>query len=196
MKPFELRVLDSAGNTRSTLKVRGKERVSFELSPGEPGVDALLLRVDGGGKSSGHDQRILNFRIFNIAVVPVSEILESGAGLTIGSGWHPLETYNGETFRWAGPEVFVEVQNPEKVGALQLDLEPGPGVSFDRFELSVFDTSGERVGTIEVRTRQHVTIPLPRTNDPAKLCLKVEGGGKAIPGDSRILTYRAFAPAV
>ena len=193
LQPFDLRVLDGSNAAVATLKIVGKQRASFELAGGEPGVDALTLHVDGGGKMSAGDQRTLNFRVFKISVEALSEIVEMGAGLKLGRGWHPLETFNGETFRWAGDEVIVEAQNPQKAGTLHLDLEPGPGVSFAPFRLCVLDASGKQLGKVDVRARQHVTIPLPRTSSPAKLSLKVEGGGKAVPGDTRILNYRAFA---
>ncbi len=195
LKPFELKVLDAASHPVATLKVAGRQFVSFELPGGKPGVDCLTLHLDEGGKPAHGDSRILNFRVFKIEVASApSEIVPIDLGLKLGSGWYPLETFAGKTFRWAGNESVVEVENPQKVGSLRLDIEPGPGVGSRPFKLSVVEGSGAQLVEIDVHERQHVSIPLPDTSGAAKLRLKVKGGGLSVPGDARILNFRAFSP--
>jgi len=195
LKPFELKVLDGASKLVAVLKVAGRQIVSFDLPGGKPGVDCLTLHLDESGKPSHGDSRILNFRIFKIEVEPApSEIVPTSLGLRLGSGWYPLETFNGTTFRWAGNESIVEVEDPQKVGSIRLDIEPGPGVGSGPFKLSVIEASGVQLVEVDVRKRQQISIPLPKTNALARLRLQVKGGGLSAPGDTRILNFRVFSP--
>jgi hypothetical protein len=193
LKPFELKVFNAASQLVAELKVAGKERLHFGLPAGEPTVHQLRLHVEGGGKSAVGDERILNFRVFKISVESTGgDIVRTGVGLTVGKGWYPLENFNGELFRWAGNESVVESRDPEKAGILELEIEPGPGVGYKPFVLTVLGEKNEKIAEIEVKTRQHFAIPLP--NLPSdKLYFKVAGGGKPTPGDARILNFRAFA---
>jgi hypothetical protein len=193
-KPFDLSVRDDGSRELATLKIQGKQTVSFELPAGEPSVHKLTLHVDGGGRTALGDDRILNFRVFNITMAPgASDIILSNLGLKLGSGWYPIENFNGETFRWVGNEAIVEAQDPGKAKVVRLDVEPGPGVGFAPFKLSVATNDSAQASVIEISGRQEIAIPLPKTHEASKVRLKVEGGGKAVPGDARILNFRAFA---
>jgi hypothetical protein len=192
LKPFNLQVLDGAEN-RAKLSIRGRQPAVFVLPAGEPAVHALTLHTDDGGKSSPNDSRVLNFRVFKIAVSRLAgDVLPPGSGYKLGTGWHQLETFNGESFRWVNNDAVIEASASAKHG-LRLELEPGPGFDMKPFTLHVLDSTGKPLATSEVRTRQHVEIELPKkVTFPTTLRLHVEGGGKTSPGDNRIMNFRVL----
>lgn len=192
LKAFELFVLDERGERVAACKVRGKETVSFELPAGPPRVHRLTLRVENGGKLARGDDRVLNFRVFKIGVVPqLPEIVSPEVGVTVGSGWHPLETFNGASFRWAGNEAVLHAREVIAGAKLSLDVESGPGMNFAPFDLAIVDGAERPLTTITIGKRRIIEIPLE--GEVSKLRLKVAGGGKPTPGDARIMNYRAFS---
>lgn len=65
-KPFLLKLLDGAGRQVSAEPVRQRERVNF-IFPMETGkTNEFQLHLDGGGKPTPNDPRILNFRVFEV----------------------------------------------------------------------------------------------------------------------------------
>ena len=194
LKPFELLVKEKNEIlTRTTVK--GRQMISVELPAIAPAVRKLTLHIEGGGKAAPNDTRVLNFRVFKITFVPaLVDILPPEFEARLGSGWHPLETFNGETFRWAGNDAKISIGDPGKSGALLLEVEPGPGVNSKPFTLRVLDDSGTQVAETQVKTRQPVMIPLNGTSKekPVSLTLHAEGGGKKIGSDERIMNFRVF----
>jgi hypothetical protein len=65
-KPFLLKALDSSGRQIGAVPVRGRETVKLFV-PVEAGKPTeFRLHVDGGGKPTPNDARILNFRAFRL----------------------------------------------------------------------------------------------------------------------------------
>jgi hypothetical protein len=190
LKPFSLDIVEG-GTLRAKLEVKGRQPVAFVLPASEPAVNALTFRTEDGGRSSPNDSRVLNFRVFKIAVSRMSsDVLPSGSGYKLGRGWYPLETFNGESFRWVNNDAAIEASASAK-RALRLEIEPGPGVDMKPFSLQVLDQAGAPLDTFEVKTRQHVEIAVPEDIAfPTTLRLHVEGGGKMSSGDSRIMNFR------
>ncbi len=189
LKPFELLIKES-DETLARTTVRGRQMVSLELAPTEPTVRKLVLHVEGGGKAAPNDTRLLNFRVFKLTFVqaPV-DVLPPELDAKLGSGWYPLETFNGETFRWAGEDAKLSVTDPAGAASMLLEVEPGPGVNSKPFVLRVLNDSGVQVTEAQVKTRQAVEIPL---DGPTVLTLHAEGGGKLIGSDKRIMNFRVF----
>ncbi len=189
LKPFELLIKeDDQILARTTVK--GRQMVSLELPAAEPAVRKLVLHVEGGGKAAPNDNRLLNFRVFKLTFVhaPV-DVLPPELGAKLGSGWYPLETFNGETFRWAGEDAKISIAEPGNAKSLLLEVEPGPGVNSKPFVLRVLNDSGVQVTEAQIKTRQVVEIPL---DGAALLTLLAEGGGKQIGSDKRIMNFRVF----
>jgi hypothetical protein len=119
-----------------------------------------------------------------------ADVLPAGAGYKLGTGWYPLETFNGESFRWVNNDAAVEAGASAK-RALRLEIEPGPGFDMQPFKLHVLDQMGAPLAAFDVRARQFIELNVP--DDvvlPTTLRLHVEGGGKTSPGDSRIMNFR------
>ena len=80
-----------------------------------------MPRVSAIGATAPNDARILNFRILRIAVArQAAEVVPVGSGYKVGTGWYPLETFNGESFRWVNNDAMLEA------GAAAILLEAVP----------------------------------------------------------------------
>ncbi len=194
LSPFELQIQEK-GETLARATIKGRQMISIELPPAEPAVHKLVLHVDAAGEQGAHDDRVLNFRVFKIAFFPaIIDILPPDLNARLGTGWHPLESFDGETFRWASGSATVIILDPKEAKELVLEVEPGPGVHSQPFSLRVIDSSGNDVVTAEVKTRQMVAIPLDAaaTARPLSLTLQAEGGGKTIGSDDRVMNFRVF----
>jgi hypothetical protein len=67
-KQLELKVLDESGKQVATVRIRRKGTVKFTV-PVETGkANEFRLHVDGGGKPTKDDPRILNFRVIEIGI--------------------------------------------------------------------------------------------------------------------------------
>lgn len=192
LKPFELLIKDK-DKTLARTTVKGRQMLSIELPATEPMVRKLVLHVEGGGKPAPNDDRVLNFRVFKLTFMPaLIDVLPPELQAKLGSGWYPLETYNGETFRWAGNDAKINIVDSGAAETLLLEVEPGPGVDSKPFVLRVLDDSGAQITQADVKTRSVVAIPLNGKNQPASLTLHVDGGGKKIGSDERVLNFRVF----
>ncbi len=194
LKPFELLVTEME-NTLARTVVKGRQMISVELPPSEPMIRRLVLRAEGSGIPDSKDGRVLNLRVFKLNFVQATvDILPPGSSARPGSGWYPLETFNGETFRWAANDAQIEIPEKSNVKHLLLEVEPGPGVGSKPFILRVLEASGAQIAEIEVRTRQTVSIPIGKAEEegPVSVTLRAEGGGTQIGSDHRIMNFRAF----
>jgi GT2 family glycosyltransferase len=111
----------------------------------------------------------------------------------LGSGWYPLESFQGEQFRWVNNDAVLYVgPRSSNEEPLTLEIAPGPGLGGAPLVLRVLDRRGRPIQTIEMQTRGIVSLDLPANKAEASYRLHVEGGGRTIPTDSRILNFRVF----
>ncbi len=193
LKPFTLKVLDESGATISDIDVKGRQTVSFSLPISGPRVFSLKLHTADGGKTAPNDPRVLNFRVFKVEIKRLpADVVVAGSGLRLGSGWYPLETFGGESFRWVNNDAVIEV-GADAPRNIELELEPGPGLDLKPFTLTVFDQAGNQVQSSPVSGRVPLTIKLPPTlRLPTSIRLHVDGGGKSSNHDARIMNFRVF----
>jgi hypothetical protein len=191
-QPFELEVYDRADQRLATFTVRGRQTLDLTLPASLPVMHWLRLHVVGGGRRIAGEERVLNYRAFSISVAPQRiDVISSLSGFRIRAGWYPLEEYGGSTFRWVNDDASVEVSS--RAAELVLEVEPGPGVGKQPFTLKATDSKGAVLASFFVSARERVVIPLPRDEPtPYVIKLRVEGGGRATLGDSRILNFRVF----
>lgn len=116
-------------------------------------------------------------------------------GLFVGHGWHPVELFDGEVFRWVTNDADVVVTAPTgRERRLLLELEPGPGLGSQPFTLRVLDEHTRPVATLPVSGREVVSIRLPLANgDREVFRLTTDGGGQHVEGDPRILNFRVLS---
>jgi hypothetical protein len=114
-----------------------------------------------------------------------------------GPGWYPLETFGGETFRWANNDATIRIRTrTAKNAKLVLDVAPGPGEAGRTAVLHLLDSNSHELGAAALTQRRRVEFPLRESAGFASYVVHVEGGGTAIPSDARILNFRVFGVSV
>ncbi len=114
------------------------------------------------------------------------------AGVGFGEGWYPLETYDGQTFRWANNDARIAVRARKAKSAwLVLDVEPGPGERGPGV-LHFLNGAGRELGAFTITQRQIVKFPLSALDRSQSYVLHIDGGGARVPSDPRILDFRVF----
>jgi hypothetical protein len=148
----------------------------FHRPPQPPGV----------GDKIAHNQ---------ISSPPIPGPFDASAVLELGDNWYPLETFNGETFRWVNNDAELIIHRPTgQHTTLSLEVEPGPGLKGQPLQFQLLDQAGQIVATAaQVISRQTVEMTLPiNPGQRAVFRLHIEGGGGPTPNDLRILNFRVF----
>ena len=117
------------------------------------------------------------------------------AGTVLGNNWHPLERYEGLTFRWVTNDAEIKPGVwATSVNTLNLAVEGGPGVGEKGGTLELRNQAGEVLGSAHIREYTEIKFPLPRPPLPNEVYrLHIEGGGLPSPrGEPRILNFRVF----
>lgn len=70
--PFVLKALDSTGRQVAAVKVDKQTTVQLLVPAEADKVNEFTLHVDGGGKATQGDPRILNFRVLRVEAVPTA----------------------------------------------------------------------------------------------------------------------------
>jgi hypothetical protein len=196
--PCQVEVRDEAGKVVARSPLRGRQEVSFTV-PTDPQRVSLLsfqARPDGPSGPAGSPVRLRAY------APPGAQLLGPG-GLVkreishgearIGANWYPLESWDGQTFRWFNTDAVVRVPAAGPRSALVLDAEPGPGVGGQPCRLVLLGPDGEELSAIQLAARQKVGLPVPAGRPAGDLHLCVEGGGRRAPFDRRIMNVRAFS---
>lgn len=192
-KPFDLGVYEK-GSKIATLRVPGRKVVSVELSGGAPSVRQLSLRVENAGPAlpTPGDQRDLSYRLFKVELVRKPEdVVRAGQGIRVGTGWYPLESFAGSTFRWAGASATFDLAKAAQARSVKLDVEPGPGVENKPFSITA-SINDKVLAEVAISGRQSIELQIP-PNIEGALQFEVKGGGKPAKNDPRILNFRAFS---
>lgn len=190
-KPFELAIYDGDAKLAS-VSIDGRKRVELPLpAAARPLVRELSLRAENAATAVAvpDDSREMAYRVFSMQLARKPGDVVHPA-FAVGKGWYALESFSGETFRWAGSEATIEMGEHANGGTLALEVEPGPGVGSGPFNLKV-SVGGQAPLTISVQARQRIEIPLGPGAGSVKL--QAEGGGKRVASDPRILNFRAFS---
>lgn len=191
LAPFELTARLADGRLLGAAVVATKQSVSFPLPAESPVVFSIALHAAGGGRLTPHDSRVLNFRVFNVAVERVADVFPAWA--QPGEGFYELERHGGATFRWVGGAATIAVRRVRGTDLI-FDAEPGPGLGSAPFTLRVTGPDGQDVARVTVASRTTVEVPLARFASETILTLHAEGGARALEsGDPRALNFRVFA---
>ena len=117
--------------------------------------------------------------------------------IDFGTGWYPLETFGGQTFRWANNDArIVALSRTNERSRLQIDVAPGPGEGGREGRLHLLDSAGRELGVVTRAQRQIATFRLRAAPPLQTYVLHIEGGGASIPSDPRILDFRVFAASI
>jgi len=115
-------------------------------------------------------------------------------GLFLGKGWYALDTFGKFKFHWANNDAEIVVTAPTgKRNQFRMTVEAGPSLADQPFELQILDRAGRVVVRTNVNGRQTISLSLPIVaGRPEIYRLHVDGGGRPIPKDPRILNFRIF----
>lgn len=142
------------------------------------------------------DDRALALREVERAIANAGDPLVTDM-IRFGVGWHAVETWDGSAFRWAASEAELVVSRPTgRPRRLVVDIEPGPGVGSNAFDLEAVDGQGwvlDRVAVPAARATVELGVALPPSTQSV-VRLRVAGPcGRPTPGDARVLDFRVFA---
>jgi len=171
---------------------------NFEIvTPVEGGAQVRRITADFSAtqRLPGGDNRLVGARLSFVGFesAGAGRDIVHGAGLHLGTAWAVVEKARNDTFRWVENDAQVEI-TADKTGdvALTLVVEPGPGVG-GPFLLKALDSSGRQVAAALVSERERVTLFVPvEAQKVNEFRLHVDGAGKKITTDPRVLNFRVF----
>ena len=149
------------------------------------------------------ETRILNFRVFNVSmgylsgpdIVPPRAVLPEAANLEIGENWYGTENNDGQLYRWVNNDAELLVRMPQKSKSLVLvlELESGPGLDQKPFVIQARNAAGAVIAQANAKESGFVNLALPFMPGQAEaIKLHVDGGGRQISNERRILNFRVF----
>ncbi len=139
------------------------------------------------------DELAVSFTLGPLLRSQPDDMVAGGLIAIWGRGWHDVERFRGETFRWMQPQGTITLVLPESGGSrISLVAEAGPAVGFRGARLEVRDESGALLASAELRGRTTIDIPSGDSKGIVVLHLSVSGGAgpAAVPGDLRTLALR------
>jgi hypothetical protein len=190
LEPFMLAVALTDGTPLARILVNGRERVSFELPREAPRVFSIVLRAEEGGTTTADDERVLDFRVFDVKLETTDDVFPMWA--QPAAGFYEPERDDDLLFRWIAGDATI-VLSSTRGKRLSFDAESGPGFASQPFTLIVRAADGSEVASALVGTRVTVDVPIDRSDRFDALTLHADGGGRTVPGDDRVMNFRVFA---
>jgi len=122
------------------------------------------------------------------------DITRPDSGIWFGNGWHEIERYTIDLFRWMREEAELFLSVPAGGGVLTLNAEPGPGVGTPPQPLQALDGQGNLVAEWMVSGRTTLRLSVPPAVDGAvqRVVLRAPTGGLPVLDDTRIMNFRLF----
>jgi hypothetical protein len=119
----------------------------------------------------------------------------ASSGILLQRGWYPLEASAGRSFRWVDNDATFTIEAPTaRLVFVTLAAEGGPGLGTTSFPVRVLDAGGRQVDAVLVTAQQRDNVLiLPVNAGGSTFKLHVDGGGKRVGADPRILDFRVFA---
>jgi hypothetical protein len=204
--PVVCEICDSLGKTVAPFSIGPRKTVYAEI-PWRPGLCETFRLVAPGVRvyrcewspSADEPERVSrHFKCEGAMAGPDQDIVMMDSGLSFGKGWYRPERSGDEICRWASSqaEIFAEggtVFEPLIIEPLVMDIEAGPSLESESFELQVFDRTWRRICEVSVTGRQVVRLDLPlQFGRPNVYRLAVNCGGLVVADDPRTLNFRVF----
>ena len=118
----------------------------------------------------------------------------NGGTLSLGSNWGPYETYRGASFRWIDNDAEIVLRGGTGEARVSIACEGGPSLGQRSFALRVLDASRRQVDHVVCDgAGRRAEMLLPVDARAARYVLHVDGGGKRVAGERRILNFRVFS---
>jgi hypothetical protein len=117
----------------------------------------------------------------------------SARTLSLGERWGPYESYRGTSFRWVENDAQIVLRGGGGEARVTIACEGGPSLGRRSFPIRVLDASRRQVDHVVCEGAERTAeMLLPVGGGDTRYVLHVDGGGKRIPGDRRILNFRVF----
>lgn len=117
-----------------------------------------------------------------------------GGSISLGSNWGAYETFRGASFRWVDNDAEIVLHGGTGEATVAIACEGGPSLGRRSFALRVLDTARRQVDHVMCDGADRRTeMLLPRSGGDVRYRLHVDGGGKSVPGERRILNFRVFS---
>jgi hypothetical protein len=139
---------------------------------------------------------VVSFLWCSATAAGAGDVVPSGSGPTIllGSRWGAYETYRGASFRWVDNDAEIVLPGGPGEAHITIACEGGPSLGRRSFPLRVLDTAGRQVDHVVCDgAGRRVEMLLPSGNSAARYVLHVDGGGRHVAGEQRILNFRVFS---
>jgi hypothetical protein len=114
--------------------------------------------------------------------------------VSLGSNWGAYETYRGASFRWVDNDAEIVLRGAAGVARVTIACEGGPSLGQRTFALRVLDAQHRQVDHVVCDgPDRRPEMLLPAGRGDTRYTLHVDGGGKPVPGERRILNFRVFS---
>jgi ABC-type polysaccharide/polyol phosphate transport system ATPase subunit len=113
--------------------------------------------------------------------------------LALGSGWYPLEAFDGEVFRWAAPEAEIVIPEPRPIAReLLLDLDV-LSAGDEEPSLEITNEAGQRLTEVTLASRSTIRLPIAAADAAGqRLYVRATTAPPIMPTDDRQLSFRLF----
>ncbi len=205
-RPFMFRATDAAGTVLLRQAIFGRRTITIPVTIRAGKLDKIILHAESRKLSAGthHDPRTLNFRVYTVEVCDHAPVVQqrpdiTTPGLGLGAGWYEPEVGDDGLQRWASNDSEIWIETPPAREShpmlLSIDIQPGPGIDNQPFELQVIHGDDEVIARRLVLRRTMVHIPLEALDLPPDslhcLRLTLDSPNLPFPGDARVLNFRS-----
>ena len=117
----------------------------------------------------------------------------NGGSVSLGTKWGPYESYRGLSFRWVDNDAEIVLRGGSVNARVAIACEGGPSLEQRSFPLRVLDSAHRQVDHVICggsASRPQMFLPGGRSD--TRYYLHVDGGGKRVRGESRVLNFRVF----
>jgi hypothetical protein len=138
----------------------------------------------------------LTFALVATGPAQAANVIPKGnaGSIALGSHWGGYESYGGASFRWVDNNAQIILQGPPAIVHVSIECQGGPSLGNLEAVVRVLDARGQQVDHVVCAGPDHpVTMLLPRGSGRTTYALHVDGGGRPIHGDPRILNFQVFA---
>jgi hypothetical protein len=187
-EPLVIRVLDGAGDEVDEFAVTGRATVSMRF-PARDGHFLYKLHVDRTVAATTADPRNLSLRVFGIK----GDIIDPSADVELGSGWYPLETHDGQTFRWVNNDAQLFITpSGSREHVLNIQLEPAYRTDGQALRLVLMDGNGHTLKEYSVNGPETLAMQVPSGASESSYRLHVDDSAGQTDTDPRTLNFRVF----
>jgi len=126
-------------------------------------------------------------------VVEDEDIVQPGEGLWLGSGWHEIEKWGRQLYRWVEPEAEIVFERPaEAAPRLLMEAEVGPSAGAWPLVLEVVSEAGRVLTSARVAGTCKLRLHMPDHLSSGTLRLRLQSRKLPLARTPRFLMLRVF----